>query len=82
MKDDKILIECKEYILQEYLYLYKALIKAQNIYIFEYNFDITTVVSTSTLSLKIFRSKFQDKDLEIPILKRSENDFIRRSYLG
>jgi hypothetical protein len=44
-----------------------ALIKAQDKYIEEYNIDITSCVSTSSLSLLIFRQKFLKQDL--PILK-------------
>jgi hypothetical protein len=46
----------------------------------DYNVDITTILSTSTLSLKIFRSKFLNVD--IPILKRLDDIFIRQAYFG
>jgi hypothetical protein len=50
----------------------------------DYGVDITTILSTSTqcatLSLKIFRAKFLD--VEIPVLKRVEDTFLRESYLG
>ena len=42
--------------------------------------DITTILSTSTLSLKIFRQNFLKT--YIPILKGTEDNFIRRSYFG
>lgn len=57
--DHELLNNHKDYNLQESLSLYRALKKAQSIYVNLYNIDITSVVSTSTLSLKIFRSKFQ-----------------------
>lgn len=55
--------------------------KAQNIYIEKYKIDITDAYSTSNLSLKIFRTHFL-KDKEIPILKHSEDNYIRESYYG
>jgi hypothetical protein len=42
--------------------------------------DITTILSTSTLSMKIFRSKFLK--VNIPVLKRIDDDFIRKGYFG
>jgi hypothetical protein len=58
----------------------KALATAQEHYIKNYQVDITSIYSTSTLSLKIFRQHHL-KD-PIPILKRSEDAFIRESYFG
>nr|YP_009739466.1 LAGLIDADG homing endonuclease [Tricholoma saponaceum]QIC20310.1 LAGLIDADG homing endonuclease [Tricholoma saponaceum] len=70
----------KGYSLQDSICLYQALVEAQKIYISQYNIDITSILSTSTLSLKIFRNKFQE--VEIPILKGTEDNFIRKSYFG
>lgn len=53
---------------------------AQNFYIKQYNVDITTIFSTSTLSLKIYRTNFQD--VNIPTLKNNEDNFIRKGYFG
>ena len=55
--------------------------KAQELYLDKYQVDITSIFSTSTLSLKIFRKHFL-KDIKIPILKKSEDQFIRESYYG
>lgn len=60
--------------------LREALIEAQNIYYYQYSVDITQIYSTSTLSLEIFRKNFQDVD--IPIMKRNEDSFIRKAYYG
>lgn len=60
--------------------MYNALDHAQTIYSNEHNVDITTILSTSTLSLKIFRQNFLKTD--IPILKDSEDSFIRKGYFG
>jgi len=60
--------------------LYEALIIAQKIYITDYNVDITTVHSTSTLSLKIYRSNFQD--VNIPTLNGKTDHFIIKGYFG
>jgi hypothetical protein len=49
-------------------------------YLTEYNVDITTILSTNTLSMKIFRSKFFK--VNIPIFKRIDYAFIREGYLG
>jgi DNA polymerase type B, organellar and viral len=46
----------------------------------EFGIDITTILSTSTLSLKIFRKKFLD--VEIPILSGWIDKFIRSGYFG
>jgi len=54
---------------------------AQRIYLDEYQQDITQVLSTSSISMKIFRKHFIG-DVEIPILKHSEDQFIRKSYFG
>ena len=54
-----------DYSIQDSVALLNALNKAQEIYITKYKVDFTTVWSTSTLSLKIFRLMFQKE--EIPI---------------
>lgn len=72
--------EFKNYALQDSIALLQALLKAQEIYLQNYNIDLTSVLSTSSLSLKIFRSKFLN--VEIPILKGSVDKFIRQSYFG
>jgi hypothetical protein len=75
-----LFMEFKQYALQDSIALLQALLKAQEIYLQDYNIDITSVLSTSSLSLKIFRSKFLN--VEIPILKGSVDRFIRQSYFG
>jgi DNA polymerase type B, organellar and viral len=70
----------KQYSLQDSVALFDPLMEAQKLYISLYNVDITTILSTSTLSLKIFRQNFLKT--EIPILKGTEDSFIRRSYFG
>lgn len=78
--NDSLLDEFKQYALQDSIALLKALLKAQEIYLIDFNIDITSIVSTSSLSLKIFRTKFLN--VHIPILKGSIDRFIRRSYFG
>lgn len=73
--------EFKKYSIQDSVSLYKALKNAQSSYVNDYQIDITTILSTSTLSLKIFRKQFLNKN-KIPILKQSEDRFIRNSYFG
>lgn len=69
-----------QYAKQDSLALFLAIERAQDTYFKEHNVDITSIYSTSTLSMKIFRQKFLK--LPIPILKQSEDLFIRNSYLG
>jgi DNA polymerase type B, organellar and viral len=76
----KLLEEFKEYSLQDSNSLFDCISILQNKYLISYNVDITTIVSTSTLSLKIFRSKFLQED--IPIFKRIDDTFIRKAYFG
>lgn len=76
----ELLNKFKQYSLQDSITLFKALIEAQILYISLYNIDITSILSTSTLSLKNFRQNFLEVD--IPILKGSEDNFIRNSYFG
>jgi hypothetical protein len=79
-KNLELLNEFKKYSIQDSECLLKALINAQNIYYNDYNIDITSVLSTSTLSLKIFRTGFLKH--EIPILNNKHDSFIRNSYFG
>lgn len=78
--DKEMLQQFKDYALQDSISLYQALIKAQDYYLSNYLVDITTIVSTSSLSLKIFRSNFLK--VNIPILKGMQDSFIRKSYYG
>jgi hypothetical protein len=79
-KDEVKLQSFIAYAEQDSKALYDSLIKLQTIYLEKYKVNITTVFSTSTLSLKIFRTNFQ-KEI-IPILSRKEDAFIRPSYFG
>ena len=54
--------------------------KAQNVYFSNYKVDITTIYSTPSLSMKIFKLNFLSEP--IPILDKSQDDFIRKSYFG
>jgi hypothetical protein len=79
-KDKHLLEEFKEYALQDSICLNNALNELQIMYNMEFGIDITTILSTSTLSLKIFRKRFLDK--EIPILNGWIDNFIRNGYYG
>lgn len=70
----------KQYAMQDSSCLFNALSKAQEYYLDNFSVDITDIVSLPSLSLKIFRSKFLECD--IPILKPSQDTFIRRGYFG
>jgi len=70
----------KKYALQDAISLYQALITAQAIYFNNYNIDITSIFSSPTLSLKIFRSKFLN--YPIPILFKGVDEFVRQGYFG
>jgi hypothetical protein len=67
-KNVELLEQFKQYSIQDSVSLLNALNIIQDMYHSDYGICITTVLSTSTLSLKIFRKKFMDKDIEIPIL--------------
>jgi hypothetical protein len=69
-----------EYSLQDAKALYQALSIAQSIYFDKFKVDIESVYSTATLSLKIFRTVFQDKP--IYILPYNIDSFIRTGYFG
>lgn len=69
-----------KYGLQDSVALLEALSSAQKIYIKDYNVDIATIWSTSTLSLKIFRQMFLD--ITIPSLSGFVDTFVRKSYFG
>lgn len=75
-----LLDQFKTYSLQDSISLLNALLEAQKIYLAQHNVDISTILSTSTLSLKIFRTNFLKQD--IPVLKPSQDQFIRKSYFG
>jgi len=79
-KDSNLLNEFKNYSLQDSICLLEALNMAQNIYKIDYNTDITSILSTSTLSLKIFRKMFLK--INIPIIRGWIDNFIRKAYLG
>jgi hypothetical protein len=75
-----LLNKFKDYAMQDSEALLNALLKAQELYFEDYKVDITTILSAPSLSLKIFRSKFLDKN--IPVLTKNEDNYIRNSYFG
>jgi len=60
--------------------LFNSLVKAQKEFIKLHNVDITSVVSISSLAMKIFRINYLEVD--IPILNINEDNFIRKGYYG
>nr|YP_009348157.1 hypothetical protein [Hericium coralloides]APX41110.1 hypothetical protein [Hericium coralloides] len=79
-KNNDLLNQFQKYAEQDSICLFEALMKAQTIYIKKYDIDITTILSTSTLSMKIFRTKFLDTN--IPTLSLNQDRIIRESYFG
>ena len=75
-----LLEEFKDYSLQDSKCLYDCIYKLQEMYLIDYNVVITSILSTSTLSLKIFRTKFLK--VNITILKRIDDSFVRKAYFG
>jgi hypothetical protein len=69
-----------KYSLQDAKSLFNALNVAQRIYFDNFKVDIESVYSTATLSLKIFRTMFQDKP--IFILPYNTDNFVRNAYFG
>jgi len=78
--NSELLQEFISYSLQDAKSLYEALFNAQHIYFNKFKVDIESVYSLATLSLKIYRSKFQDDP--IFILPPNIDNFIRNSYYG
>lgn len=62
--------------------VYNVLIKAQKRYHDKYTVDIANEYSTSSLSLKIFKTHFMKENDFINTLTSKQDDFIRKSYLG
>ena len=79
-KNDLLLNEFINYSKKDTIALYNALIEGQKDFFRLHNVDITTIVSISSLALKIFRTNYLKND--IPILKNNEDLFIRKSYFG
>jgi len=79
-KNHKLLEDFINYSLQDAKALYEALFIAQLTYFDKFKVDIESVYSTATLSLKIYRTKFQE--LPIFILPSKIDNFIRNSYYG
>ena len=79
-KNPNLLQEFVNYSLQDAKSLYEALFNAQNMYFNKFKVDIESVYSTATLSLKIYRSKFQQEP--IFILPSNIDNFFRNSYYG
>ena len=75
-----LLQEFINYSLQDAKSLYEALFYAQNMYFNNFKVDIESIYSTATLSLKIYRIKFQEDP--IFILPSKIDNFIRNSYYG
>ncbi len=80
LENSKLLEEFKAYAIQDSVALYEAMLNAQETYAEKHSVDITTIVSTSSLSLKIYRTRFQE--IDIPLLKGSIDTFVRRGYYG
>ena len=76
----QLLREFTAYSIQDSVALLNALTTAQKTYLDSYNIDFTSVWSTSTLSLKIFRQQFLNVD--IPILPQYLDKEIRNGYIG
>jgi DNA polymerase type B, organellar and viral len=75
-----LLLQFINYAKQDSICLFNALMNAQSHYLNNYSVDIVNVVSTSNLSLVIFRYHFLK--VNIPILKSNVDQFIRTSYFG
>lgn len=81
--NQKLFYKFQQYSLNDSICLFNALMVAPAYaehYIHHYQVDITTIFSTSTLSLRIFRQHHLKEP--IPILKEWEDQFIRASYYG
>jgi len=79
-KNHNLLEDFINYSLQDSKALYEALFIAQLTYFDKFKVDIESVYSTATLSLKFYRSQFQEEP--IFILPSKIDSFIRNSYYG
>lgn len=81
MFNDSILLnEFKKYALQDAKSLFDSLFIAQLNYWSNFKVDIESIYSTATLSLKIYRTQFQNEN--IFILPYNIDSFIRNGYYG
>lgn len=82
--ENKILFdEFIKYSINDSLILYKCMLAAGVKYKEAYSIDLSDTLSTSSLSLIIFRSKFLTKlNVDIPVLNSQMDGFIRYSYYG
>jgi hypothetical protein len=72
-----------DYMKQDILLLGGVMKKAQDIYWTEYNVDIVSKLTLSSLALSIFRTNYYDEmNWPIYIPNRNEDTFIRRAYYG
>lgn len=78
--DDILLNQFIEYSLQDSIALFTAMERAQELYLQNYQVDIGTIWSTSTLSLKIFRSKFLKETINSLTMKTDR--YVREAYFG
>jgi len=69
-----------EYTIQDSIALLQAMSRAQQIYYEKHRVDICSIVSTASLSLKIFRTNYLSFD--IPVLNNILDNFIHYSYYG
>ena len=69
-----------DYSLNDSIILFKCILNASITYLEKYDIDLSDSLSLSSLSLKIFRKRFQN--IKIPILKHKMDVFIRVSFYG
>jgi hypothetical protein len=79
-ENDMLLNQFIEYSKRDSLCLLKALLEAQDIYIREHNIDLSSIWSSSTLAMKIFRQRFLKT--VIPTLTNKLDKLIRLAYIG
>ncbi|KAF6139864.1 hypothetical protein GIB67_009711 [Kingdonia uniflora] len=72
-----------DYMRQDIRLLAGVVMVAQEIYWTEYNIDITSCLTLSSLAMKISRSRYyNDKEFPIHIPNRNEDEFFRSGYYG
>ena len=82
LDEDKtnLLEELRKYNRQDSNSLFTALDRAQHTFYCLHRIDIVDIVSTSSLALKIFRSKYLE--VNIPVLNNVDDTYIRKAYFG
>lgn len=80
LSDPALFSEFIDYATNDSVILYNCMLHASITYKEDYDVQLSSIVSISSLSLMIYRKQFMPQ--EIPFLFPSQDDFVRESYHG